>query len=44
MAVIKGGTVKVVRDAKTGEFVKPSEAKKLPSTTVTETVQRPKKK
>jgi hypothetical protein len=44
MAVKKGGTVKVVRDAKTGEFVKPNEPKKRPSTTVTETVQRPKKK
>jgi hypothetical protein len=44
MAVKKGGTVKVLRDAKTGEFVKPSEAKKQPSTTVTETIQRPKKK
>ena len=44
MAVKKGGTVKVARDAKSGEFVKPSEAKKRPGTTVTETVQRPKKK
>lgn len=44
MAVKQGGTAKVVRDAKSGEFVKPSEAKKLPSTTVTETVRRPKKK
>jgi hypothetical protein len=44
MAAKKGGTVKVRRDAKTGEFVKPSEAKKSASTTVTETVQRPKKK
>jgi len=44
MAEKKGGTVKVVRDAKTGEFVKRSEAKKQPSTTVTESIQRPKKK
>jgi hypothetical protein len=44
MAVKRGGTVEVVRDAKTGEFVKHNEAKKRPSTTVTETVQRPKKK
>lgn len=44
MAAKKGATVKVTRDAKTGEFGKPSEAKKRPSTTVTETVQRPKKK
>lgn len=43
-AVKKSGTVKVARDAKTGEFVKSSEAKKRPSTTVTETVRRPKKK
>jgi hypothetical protein len=43
MAVKKSGTVKVVRDVKTGEFVKPSEAKKQASTTVTETIQRPKK-
>ena len=43
-AVKKSGTVKVTRDAKTGEFVKSSEAKKRPGTTVTETVRRPKKK
>ena len=42
-AVNKGGTLKVTRDAKTGKFVKPTEAKKRPSTTVTETVKRPKK-
>ena len=42
MAAKKGGLVKVTRDAKTGEFVKSSEAKKRPSTTVTETGQRPK--
>ena len=44
MAVKKSGTAKVIRDAKTGEFVKPNEAKKRPSTTVTETLRRPKKK
>jgi hypothetical protein len=37
-----------VRDARTGEFVKPGEAKRRPNTTVTETVpvrkQSPKKK
>jgi hypothetical protein len=39
------GTRKVVRSAKTGRFVKPSAAKKSPSTTVTETVRTsPKKK
>ena len=43
MAEKKGGTVKVARDAKTGEFVKPSVAKR-PSTTVKEPIQRPKKK
>ena len=42
--VNKGGTVKVTRDARTGKFVKPSEPKKRPSTTVTETVQRRKQK
>lgn len=42
MAEKKGGTVKVTRDAKTGEFVKPSEAKKRPSATVT--IRGPKKK
>ena len=36
----KGKPVKVVRDAKTGEFVKKSEATRRPSTTVTETVRR----
>jgi hypothetical protein len=44
MAEKKGGTVKVTRDAKTGECVKPSEAKKRPSATVTETIRGPKKK
>jgi hypothetical protein len=38
------GTRKVVRSAKTGRFVKPSAAKKSPSTTVTETVKTPPKK
>lgn len=35
---------KVVRDAGTGQFVKPEEAKKRPRTTVTETVKIPPKK
>jgi hypothetical protein len=35
---------KVVRDAGTGQFVKPEEAKKRPGTTVTETVKIPLKK
>lgn len=35
---------KVVRDAGTGQFVKPEEAKKRPGTTVTETVKIPPKK
>ncbi len=37
---------KVVRDAGTGRFVPPSEAKKRPKTTVTETVpvRKPKKR
>ena len=35
--------VKVVRDARTGEFVKKSEAKRRPSTTVTETLKKGKK-
>jgi hypothetical protein len=39
----KTKTVKVVRDAGTGKFVKPSEAVRRPKTTVTETVKRPKK-
>ena len=43
MAAKKDGTVKVTRDGKTGEFSRLSEAKKRPSTTVMETVQRPKK-
>lgn len=29
--------IKVVRDARTGQYVKPSEATRRPSTTVTET-------
>ncbi|WP_413728472.1 hypothetical protein [Sodalis sp. RH19] len=36
-------TRKVVRDAGTGEFVKPSEATRRPKTTVTETIKVPKK-
>ncbi|SAU66196.1 hypothetical protein [Klebsiella variicola] len=35
---------KVVRDAGTGQFVKPEEAKRRPGTTVTETVKIPSKK
>lgn len=35
---------KVVRDAITGQFVKPIEAKRRPDTTVTETVKIPSKK
>lgn len=35
---------KVVRDAGTGLFVKPGEAKRRPGTTVTETVKIPSKK
>jgi hypothetical protein len=37
---------KVVRDAITGQFAKPAEAKRHPNTTVTETIKRstPKKK
>ena len=36
----KKSTVKVVRDAGTGRFVKPSKAKSNPKGTVTETVKR----
>ena len=35
---------KVVRDAGTGQFVKPEEAKRRPGTAVTETVKIPSKK
>jgi hypothetical protein len=35
---VAGKTRKIVRDARTGEFVKPREAERRPSTTVTETV------
>lgn len=35
---------KVVRDARTGRFVPPGEAKRRPSTTVTETIKPPKRK
>lgn len=38
----RGGTVRVARSAKTGRFVKRSYAKKHPSTTVVETVKKPK--
>ena len=37
----KTKTVKVVRSAITGRFVKKSSAKRNPKTTVTETVKRP---
>lgn len=36
----KGGGRKVVRSAKTGKFVKKSQAKRSPSTTVTETIKK----
>jgi hypothetical protein len=35
---------KVVRDSRSGRFVKPGEAKRRPSTTQTETVKTPKKR
>jgi hypothetical protein len=38
------GTRKITRSAVTGRIVKPSEAKKHPKTTVTETVKTPPKK
>lgn len=37
-------TVKHVRDTRTGQYVKPGEAKKRPATTVTETDKVKKKK
>ncbi len=37
-------TKKIHRSADTGQFVSPSEVKKHPKTTVTETVKVPKKK
>jgi hypothetical protein len=36
MAAKTGKTVKHVRDTRTGQYVKPGEAKKRPATTVTE--------
>ena len=39
-----GKTHKVVRSAKTGQFVPEAQAKRSPSTTVTETVDRGKKR
>ena len=42
MASKKTITVKVVRDARTGEFVPKREATRRPSTTVTETIKRKK--
>lgn len=44
METKKNGAGKLVRDAKTGRIVKSDEAKKRPSTTVTETIKHPKKK
>lgn len=40
----KKGSRKVVRDARTGRFVKKGEAKRRPSTTITETIKTPRKK
>lgn len=40
----KGNTHKVVRDARTGEFVKKGEATLRPGSTVTETVKNPGKR
>jgi len=40
----KKTAVKVVRDTRTGEFVKKSEATRRPATTVTETVKKAKGK
>lgn len=37
----KGSTTKIGRDARTGEFIPVSEAKRRPSTTVVETIKRP---
>lgn len=39
-----GKTRKVVRDSKTGRFVKKREATRRPSTTVTETIKNPRKR
>jgi hypothetical protein len=38
----KTAKVSAVRDTRTGEFVKKSEAKRRPATTVTETIKRKK--
>ena len=40
----KGGTVKAVRDTRSGEWVKKEQAKKRPDTTVKETIKHPGKK
>ncbi len=40
----KKNTRKIGRDARTGEFIPLKEAKRRPSTTVVETIKRPKKK
>ncbi len=39
-----GGPTKIGRDAKTGEFIPVSEAKRRPSTTTVETIKKPPKK
>ena len=44
MATKKDSAWKVTLDARRGELLKPSEAKKRPITTVTETIRRPKRK
>ncbi|KCZ66136.1 hypothetical protein L53_02100 [Hyphomonas sp. L-53-1-40] len=43
MATKKTTTVKIGRDAKTGEFIPVKEAKRRPNTTVVETIKKPKK-
>jgi len=40
MAKGKGSTTKVGRDAKNGQFIPVSEAKRRPSTTVVETIKK----
>ncbi len=39
----KSGTQKIGRDAKTGQYIPVDKAKKNPSTTVIETIKKPKK-
>ena len=43
MATRKVTKFKVGRDARTGEFIKPDEARRRPSTAVVETIKRPAK-